>query len=82
MCLYFWHSTENYINATHLHKTSHKLPNIKFQKIAFYLKMSKSVIFCFHQNNIFGQESFKIFAFHIILLEFSCIYGYFENSFK
>ena len=33
--------------VTHLHKTSHKSPNIKFQKIAFYLKMSKKFFFYF-----------------------------------
>ena len=57
--------------VTHLHKTSHKSPIIKWQKIAFYLKCQKCVkFFCFYQNNIFGQDSFKIFVFYIILLDF------------
>ena len=67
---------------THLHKTSHKSPNIKWQKIAFYLKMSKNMLFfvCI-KTTFFGQDSLKIFVFHIILLGFSSIssIGYFES---
>ena len=53
----------SHVYVTHLHKTSHKSPNIQFQKIAFYLKMSKSVIFCFHQNNIFWARFFQNICF-------------------
>ena len=51
-------------NVTHLHKTSHKSPNIKWEKIAFYLKnVKKSVIFYFHQKNIFWARFFSKYLF-------------------
>ena len=68
---------------THLHKTSHKSPNINWQKIAFYLKMSKKVVFLvFIKTTFFGQDTFKIFVFYIIRLDFLSISGYFESSLK
>ena len=64
---------------THLHKTINKSLNIKWQKIAFYLKMAKKChFFVFIKTTSFGQDSFKIFVFYIILLDFSSIFGYFD----
>ena len=51
------------VYVTHLHKTSHKSPNIKFQKIAFYLKCQKSVFFVFYQNHIFWARFFQNICF-------------------
>ena len=68
--------------VTHLHKTSHKSPNIKWQKIAFYLKMSKKFYFLFLSKQHFFGKTLKIFVIFIVLLEFSCIFGYFESLFK
>ena len=68
---------------TYLHKTSHKSPNIKWQKNAFYPKnVKKSYFFVFIKTTFFGQDSFKIFVFYSILLDFSSIFGYFESLFK
>ena len=61
-------------NVTHLHKTSHKSPNIKWQESAFYLKMSKMCFFfVFIKTTFLGQVSFKIIVFCNILLDFSSI---------
>ena len=62
------------IYVIHLNKTSHKSPNIKWQKIAFYLIMTKMCYFLFN--------SFKIFVFYIIMLDFLSIFGYFESLFN
>ena len=68
------------LNMTYLHKTSHNSPNIKGQKIVFYLKDVLFLVFC--ETIFFWQDSFKIFVFHIILLDFSSIFGFFESLFK
>ena len=47
--------------------------NIKWRKIARYLKCQKCVIFCFHNNNIFRARLFQN-VFCIILLDFSSIF--------
>ena len=50
--------------VTHLHKTSHKSPNIKWQKIAFYLKMSKKSYFLFlSKQHILGKTLSKYLFF-------------------
>ena len=44
-------------------QTSHKSPNIKWQKIAFYLKMLKRCYF-FTKTTFFGQDAFNIWILH------------------
>ena len=58
-------STSKQIFVTHLHKTSLKSPKIKCQKIAFYLKMSKYVIFkiCFLSKYLFLHYSARFFEY-------------------
>ena len=65
--------------VTHLHKTSHKSPNKMAKNCIFSKNYQKSATFCFIQTTFFGQDSFKIFVFHIILLDFSSIFGYVES---
>ena len=76
--------TAMFIYVTQLHKTSHKSPNIKWQKISFYLKISKSVIFLFSsKQQLLGKALSKYLFFYIILLIFlKSIFGYFKRSFK
>ena len=65
---------------TYLHKTNHKSPNIKWQKIAFLSKNVKNVLFfVFIKTTFIGKDFFKIFVFYIILLDFSSICGFFES---
>ena len=57
--------------------------NIKWQKIAFYLKMSKMCYFIFSsKTTFFGQDSKYLGFFEVILSDFSSILGFFESSFK
>ena len=46
-----WAQWADWTYVTHLYKTRHKSPNIKWQKTAVYLNMSKNVIFCPFQCN-------------------------------
>ena len=49
--------------VTHLHKTSHKSPNIKWQIIASYLKMSKKRYFLFSSKQHFLGKSLPKYLF-------------------
>ena len=69
---------KHFIYATHLHKTSHKSPNIKWQKIAFYLKMSKKCYFLFSSNNIFWARLFQNICFLLYSSRFFKYFVYFE----
>ena len=63
--------------VTYLHKTIHKSPNIKWQKMAengILSKKVKNVLFL-----VFRQDSFKKnFVFYIILTDSSSICGFFK----
>ena len=59
------------LNVTHLHKTSHKSPNIKWQKIAFYLKMSKMCYF-FIQTTFFWARLFQNICFLHLSARYFC----------
>ena len=45
--------------VTHLHKTSYKSPNIKWQKIEFHLKMSRMCYFLFSSKQHFWARLFQ-----------------------
>ena len=54
------------LNVTHLHQTSHKSPNIKWQKIAFYLKMSETCYFLFSSKQLFLGKTLSKYLYFLL----------------